>query len=361
MTTGKGGADLSLGEMTGEKGATARSSWPFGGDQVMLATSEAPDREKAAVRWFFFHCVDHGFSLRRAGDLVGYSPTVLYRLCKNDYPAKDRNKVLAAIEAYRRTFEQSQGPEHAEFVMTDTAQKIWTHADLAREYHTIAFVYGDSQIGKTWALRAYARANNHGLTKYFRMPSSAGIQLMMQELAMACAFSPDGPYSTLRKRVLHALDENTVVIADEIHQAFVSYHKQARLSCLEVLREIQDRTSCGMVLAGTNTARDEIHSGTYSKLLQQLDRRGIFKLQLPDQATRRDQAQIAKALAGLPPADGDAAELVKQIVRDSGLKAYTTYLKAARKLAENRKEGLNWGHFVQAHDIVAKMSVQSKW
>lgn len=353
------GEELSIAQINSGKGDTPRSSWPFGGDHVMRATAAMGEEERALVRWLFFYCQENGVPLQDAAEKIGYSVTVVYRLCRGEYQAKDMSNVLAAIGEFRRECEQSQGKEQSSFVLTETARKVWQYCDLAREYHTIAFVWGDSQIGKTWALREYCRRNNHGMTKYFRMPSAAGTQLMIRELAVACAFSKRGCFEALRERVFGAIDRETLVIADEIHQSFVSYHNKARLSCLELLREIQDRTECGMVLCGTNTARDEITSGPHAKLLEQLNRRGIFKLQLPKHATARDTNEIAKRMAGIAAPTGEASDLVRQIIRDSGLKAFTTYLSAAGKLAVNRKQPLAWDHFVAAHAMVTGMSVSA--
>ena len=44
------------------------------------------------------------------------------------------------------------------FVLTPTAKKIHTACDLARESHTVVFVWGPSHIGKTWAVEHYCGA-----------------------------------------------------------------------------------------------------------------------------------------------------------------------------------------------------------
>jgi DNA transposition AAA+ family ATPase len=204
-------------------------------------------------------------------------------------------------------------------------------------------------------LQKYAQDHNHGQTRYLRLSACGGAQLFLKDCASACALSRKSCFEHLRERVFGATDENTLWIFDEIHQTFVSYHQHARLACLELIRELQDRTGCGIVLAGTAIARDEIEAGAHSKMLEQLNRRGIFKLQLPHFATVADTDAIARHY-GLPPAEGKAAELVEQLVRHSGLKAYTTYLRAAGKIASNKKAKVTWDLFIQAHDTIARMS-----
>jgi len=340
--------------LNGAKGATPRATWPFGGDHVMQATAQMQPKHRDAVRWLFFHCIENGLSIDEAAKAIRYDKTTVYRVCRGDYGA-GLGKVVAAVLSYKNTCDRRTGIPEGSFVETNTARKIWKVCDAAVAYKTIAFIFGDSQVGKTTALQEYARRNNHGQTKYIRMAASSGTQLMMKLLAEACAFSPKGCFENLRKRVLGALDENTLVIVDELHLAFFTYHSKARLSCLEVLRELHDRTGCAMVLCGTNVGRDEIDRGPQKEYLEQLRRRGVFRLQLPKYATQGDLNAIAKSF-GLPPAEGEAADLVKQIIRANGLKAYTSYLQAAGRIASNTRRKLAWKHFIQAHDVIAKLS-----
>ena len=113
---------------------------------------------------------------------------------------------------------------------------------------TIVLMYGDSQIGKTTALEEYARRHNHGQTKYIRLPASAGVQLCAKEIAKACFVSTSSSFEGLRDRILKAIDDKNLIIIDELHQSFMSYQKQSQIKVLEFIREIYDRTQCGMVL-----------------------------------------------------------------------------------------------------------------
>ena len=187
------------------------------------------------------------------------------------------------------------------------------------------------------------------------MPATAGVQLMMKTLARSCNLSPNCSFEKLRDTVLNHLDKNTLVIVDEIHQAMLSYHKQARVTCLELLREIHDRTHCGMVLCGTNVFREEIQRGKDKEMLDQLQRRGIVQLQLPRRPPVRDLDAVAKAF-GLPPAEGEARELMKTIIHESGLGKFVKFLQAASRYSNKTKTKLDWKHFVHAHDAFAKLS-----
>jgi DNA transposition AAA+ family ATPase len=332
----------------------ARASWPFGGDHVMAATKELPERQRDLVRWMFFRSIEEGVSLKDAADAIHYSNTVLWRVMKGEYEG-DVSAVCDAIESYKRICDQRDGIARQAFVETDTAKRIWKICDAATTYQSIAMIFGDSQTGKTTALKEYARRHNHGATKYIRMPAAAGVQMVMRAFADACGISHKCNYEAMRERVQDAIDENTLVIVDELHQAFNTYQKHARVAVLEVIREIHDNSNCGMVLCGTNVAREEIERGQHKLLLEQLRRRGIFRLQLPQVAPWSDRVAIAAAY-GLSDPEGAARETVDEIVHASGLRAYVSYLQAATKVASKRKQPLAWRHVQDAYDTVKKYS-----
>jgi len=331
-----------------------RQSWSIAGDQVMQITKDLPENQRDLIRWLYFRSLEEGVSLKDAAEAIKYSTTVLWRVMKGEYGA-DIGPVCDAIEAYKRICDQRAGLARQSFVETDTAKRIWKICDAAITYQSIAMIFGDSQTGKTWALQEYARLHNHGATKYVRLPASATVQVVVRALADACGLSHKHGYESMRDRIHRAIDGNTLVIIDELHQAFNTYTVTARVAVLEVIREIHDRTGCGMVLCGTNVAREEIERGQHKLILEQLRRRGIFRLQLPQVAPWADRVVIA-ASYGLPEPTGSARDTVDEIVNSSGLRAYVSYLQAATKMAAKRKQPLSWRHVQDAYDTVKAYS-----
>lgn len=333
---------------------SAKSTWGFGGEKVIEATKALPDHQRDAIRWLFHYCIENGLTMQQASESIRFDKTSVYRVMTGKYAAKP-DGIVEAILSFKKLVEQRDFISRPNFVDTETSKKIHKICESALIYNSISFIFGESQIGKTTALLEYARRNNHGRTKYIRMPSSAGIQLMMKEFAVACAVSPRSCFEQLRERVLRAIDRNHLVIVDEVHQTFVSYHKKARLSSLELVREIHDRTGCGMVLCGTNVLKEELQQGEHKKLLDQLRLRGIFTLQLPAVPTRKDLDAIAVSY-GLAPADGEAEQLMLHIAKSYGLGKFCKFLAAASRHATKKGEKMKWKHFVTAHDIVKKLS-----
>jgi DNA transposition AAA+ family ATPase len=187
------------------------------------------------------------------------------------------------------------------------------------------------------------------------MPAAAGVHLFMKEMAKACYISPESCLEKLRDRVMKAVDSRTLIIVDEMHQAWTSYQRGSAVKVCELLREIYDRTHCGLVICGTNVLRDELHTGTKASVLEQLRRRGTIKVQLPARPPKSDLDKIAKRF-GLPPAEGEAAEVVKDMIHQSGLGMYVKFLQSAHLMASRAQKPISWDHYIQAADIIAKLS-----
>lgn len=340
-------------------GGQARASWSFGGDQVTQNTAGYDEKHRNLVRWLFFYCIEHGIAMKEAGDRIGYSNTTIYRLLKGDYQGSI-GEVCGGIARWKRLCDERAEIKTVAFVETQTVKKIWQICEAANIYKSIAVIYGNSQIGKTWALKEYALRHNHGQTRYVRLPAAAGVQMMIRCFAQASGISPKSSFEQLRDRVVKSCDENTLWLVDELHQAFGTYQKHSRIACLELIREIHDLTQCGMVLCGTNIAREEIENGQHKEMLQQLRRRGIFRLQLPEVAPWADRIEIARHFGLKDAPEGSVRKLVEDIVTRSGLKAYTSYLQAASRIASKRKAPMSWAHFQTAVDVIAKLSVSDE-
>lgn len=334
------------------------------GDTVKQALAELLRRkeitadQETLLWWFYCHCRTEGFDLKDAAKQIGKDSTTLYRVWTGKYGANLDN-VCQDVARYRKLSEQRASRVKLDFVETSVWQIVNQVCNAALVDQSIAFLWGDSQIGKSAAVEEFARRNNHGQTKFVRMPASAGVQLFMRELAKACFVSPESCFEKLRERVMHAIDDKTLVIIDEWDEAFISYQKGSAIKVMEVIREIYDRTRCGVVLVSSNLGRDEMESGRYSALLKRFSRRGTIKVQLPAVPPRSDLDRIAKRF-GLPPAEGAAYEVVKDMIHTSGLGMYIKFLQSASRMASKEEKKLSWDHFVQAHDIIAKLSRQRK-
>jgi len=339
-----------------------QSNINISGDTVKQALADQVRREQITEEqqgllwWFYCHARTKGYDLKEAAKEIGKDSTTLYRVWTGKYGASLDN-ICQDVARYRKLTEERSTRIRLDFVETSIWRIVDRVCNAALVSQSIAFIWGDSQIGKTAAVEEFHRRNNHGMTKMVRMPASAGVQLFMRELARACFVSPDSCFEKLRDRVLNAIDDKTLIIIDEWDEAFISYQHGSAIKVMEVIREIYDRTRCGVVLVSSNLGRDEMENGRYAELLKRFNRRGTIKVQLPAHPPQADLDKISKKF-GLPPADGIAADVVKDMIHTSGLGMYIKFLQSACVMAAKEKKPVSWDHFVQAHDIIAKLSRQ---
>ena len=206
-------------------------------------------------------------------------------------------KMLTRIRVTRQQERDNASELNKGRVMTPTVDTIWQVCRKAWRDRQIALVFGNSHIGKSEALKWFRDENNHGATLYVDLQGMAGVQDVYREFARALKISPDVAPAKLIPRILAAIDRTNFVIVDEFHHVTYAYQKGASNKMVNAIKSIKDRTGCGMVICGTNVAREEFTEGQgkESKLLQQLWRRGVIKEQLPDALPVGDVRAFASA------------------------------------------------------------------
>jgi len=331
------------------------------GDKVMAAvrgleaTGQITAVQSENILWLYNFVQAASLSLENAGRAVGLSGTTIYRLFTASYGAA-YDSVLDKVAKFRRLTEERQKRKAIGFVETSTWKKIDAICRQALNAQMPAFIYGPSQMGKTTCLLEFARRNNHGTTKYIRMPASPSFSFFVKTVAMCCSISSQ--HSTvehLRERVCHALDSRNLLIVDEFHQALVTVSDRRAAQIMEFIREIYDRTGCGIVLSATRVGEAEVERGRNAGVYDQLRRRGMAKLVLPDMPPASDIRKIAAAF-GLPAPEGRILETIRAMLKTSGLGMYVKYLQSAHVLASSRSEKPSWDTFAAVYDGMAALA-----
>lgn len=321
---------------------------------VQVAAGEIDHDQADLIMWFYCFCRDRNWTIKESAAQIGFDSTTLWRVWQGKYGASLEN-VCAKISRVRDVESQRSDVIRLDFVETSAWKTINSICQNALASQSIAFVFGESQIGKTTCLERYAAEHNHGATKYVRMPASSGIRLFAQEFARSCYVSPDQSFENLRDRILRAIDSRTLVIVDELHQVFTSYQKGSAIKVLEFIREVYDRTRCGMVLCGTDVLAYELQRGKLALLLKQFNRRGLMKVHLPARTPQADLVLVASKF-GLPAPDQTAQKIIATMIADNGLGMYIKFLQAAATKARKQKKPVTWDHFVDAYDIIQRLS-----
>ena len=310
--------------------------------------------ERKEIWWLYSYSMENGYSLSDVGKAIGKDASTVHRLFTGRYGAK-YSGLVSAILKFHRLADERGSRKNVRFIETSTYTKIEQICRHALVGQHTAFITGNSQIGKTHCLKEYARRNNHGQTKYIEIPEPASIGAVQQELARACYISTRLGASRTGPRLLESISDQMLIIVDEIHRPFVTCTERVALRIIEWLRYVYDNTGCGMVFCGTNIFNDELHDGRQSRVLEQVRRRGIIELALPETPPKADIDKFA-AEFGLPPPDGAASDIIGTMLRRSGLKQYVVFLQSANNLAQKQKKPISWDHFIAAYDLINSMS-----
>jgi len=346
-----------------------------GGNTVVQATAHLKADEQTLIRGVHSLARQMNWDWDSLARETKISTTTWYRIFtdKYRYPefetegenkkphphARERIPLDGICERIRRWYrvwqERAFMPDE-EFIETSVWKRVDWLCRRAFLRKRMGFIYGESQIGKTSCLMEYQRRNNSGQTTYMEIPPSGGVQMMVKAVAKALNVSTNTSYENLLDDVIDALDDSRLLIVDEIHRVFTTYQKTSIVRCLDVLRFIQNKTRCGMVLCGTEVFRDELKRGDFFRFLKQLDKRGLYQLQLPSVPPREDLDLIARHY-GLAPASGRAEELMEAIAHSDGFGRYCMRLLDAAELAANKKRKVSWEDFLEANRIADALSL----
>ena len=320
----------------------------------LVTAGEIDATQKDLIWWFFGHARDRKMTLADAGAAIDRDASTVHRLWNGRYGASYAG-LCEQIARYRKIAQEREKRRDIGFVETSTWRKIAAVCRSALYDHMPAYIYGASQIGKTASLLEYQRRNNHGQTRYVRMPAAPTLALVIHYLAEACHISSRHRQLDLRRRIMDALDDRTLLIVDEFHQAMIGVSDLAARKCVEFVREVYDRTRCGIVICGTRVLQDELEKGRQALIWEQFRRRGLIELRLPDAPPRADILKVAAAF-GLPEPDAAVGEAIREMLQTSGMGRYIGYLQFAHGLAASQKKPLSWDHFAQAYRSVRALS-----
>lgn len=360
-------------------GNNVRASWNFSLHDIRMNLAHCNHEAKEILVSCYLWSIDpkHQVSRPEFAKAIDADPSTVYRIYTGKYinpqtrerlqpPAK---LVLAAkvwIARQRKAYTPQQ-----DFILTPTAERVFRSCRLAQESKSVAFLWGRSHIGKTWALEKFASDNNHGRTIYVRMKAASGLGGMVRRINERCGNSDKCNTADAVDRIKGALSPEMLLILDETHLLQYTYRLSSFFACMEVIREIHDEVGCGMVLCGTQLLLQKMHAGGHGEM-EQLMRRGVHKVQLPEMPTRGDLTAIldhhgiafpAKKESLSIDVDGQHIteqpyDLLRQLAKVEGLKAICERLRYAEKIASKSRVPTAMAHFVEA-DVRIKANRQA--
>jgi len=325
------------------------------GMKRLIAEGKIDDEGADAIYWLYQYAQEKGVGYDACGKMVGISGTTVYHLFHADYEAS-YDKMVQTVLKFKKIEDERSKAKSIGFVKTWTSEQVFTVCESALYDAMPAFIYGSSQTGKTTALMEFQRTHNHGTTKYIRMGVRWNKRRLVRELAQACkCFSEKANGEQLEERIFKSITDRMLLIIDEFHLAIETTTDLAAKEIVEFIREIYDRTGCGLVVCGTKVAETGLESGRNMLLFDQLRRRGLVKLVLPDVPKRSDVNRFAREFS-LPAPSGELFDGIKAILKRFGLGMYVKYLRKADALARDRGEAMTWDHFKSVADGYTRLS-----
>lgn len=373
VESGPGGGDKS-------NAVTAMAAVKFRipGDTVAAAVKDLPDEQRTTIKWFAGYCRNRNLGNDELGTLLKkengtfYSYASIYALLtgRRMDQGVSIDPLVASIDAFRRQVEGVNRVGESGFLHTRLAAAIWDRCDRARLRKKIAFIFGDSQIGKTTALQEYTRTHNHGETIYLEAPSGGSITSFLQKLCAKLAVPQVHRSGELRDRIMDCFDPKMLLIVDEAHRLL---HAAKGIHALDFLRELYNTAGCGIVLSMTDEGRDLFRKGVYAKRLEQLWRRRLSPLQLPRTVPADDLALFAAAYDLDPATEDEVAvripyldehgnsrdktyreaplALQARAVAAEGLGVWLTILQDAKDMARAQKRPITWAAVLKAYCV----------
>lgn len=317
-----------------------------------VARGQVSEEDGEEVFWLYSYAQE--FHLNEADLAVkmgAYDKNTLYQLFRGMYGVfKDGRSsswanVIKVIKAFKAIELEEMKKKNIGIIETEVKRTVFTACDAALADGMPAFIYGASQIGKTTALLEYKRLHNHGRTIYLRMGSNWTKARLVRELGILFGNGmKKAAVWDLEDKIVGSLSRYNLLIIDEFHLALETTSEKAAKEIVEFIREIYDRSGCGLVLSGTKVGLEGLEGGRNRMLFDQLRRRGVVKVVLPDVPPRRDINEIARTFE-LELPQGEDLKRVKQLIQTRGLGVFLKYLQKAYAVTKARKVALDWEAF----------------
>jgi hypothetical protein len=197
---------------------------------------------------------------------LGFSTATINQWLSFQYKG-NTDKVDAAVEAFlRRQEEKSKlNIRNYSFCQTSVSQKIFEVARICHIDREIGLVYGDAGLGKTCAVKEYARQNPDVILIEATMGFSA--KVLFSKIHKAIGLDGGGGLNQLFEDVVGKLKKSDrLIIVDEAE------HLPYR--ALELLRRVYDMAEVGILLCGMERLRGNIEGKT-REFAQMYSRVGI--------------------------------------------------------------------------------------
>jgi DNA transposition AAA+ family ATPase len=287
------------------------------------------------LAWFHQHALESDLSWKQCEQALNYSQTTVFRALKGEYGG-DLAKVIAAIRSYRTIITERTAITNADFRETRITKLVTGGLSYALANNSITSITGESRMGKTASAKYWRDQNNHGRTVFVTAPAYGGAKALLKEIAFCLGINRNLSVPNMHDAILRAFNQNRMLIVDEAHRMLPNDYRSNPV-LLEILRDIHDRTGCGLGILATERFSTAIAKSAY-QYEQVLGRIGM-PVRLPREFVWGDVAPIAAQYLADTPKDL-ASELLKIANQPGRLGIVCETLKFASRIASKKKSAL---------------------
>ena len=319
-----------------------------------VARGQLSEEDGEEVFWLYSYAQEyHLKEADLAAKMGSYDRNTLYQVFRGSYGVyKDGRcssweNIVKTIREFKKIELEEAKKKNIGVIRTEVFETVWRCCDAALNDGMVSFIYGRTRTGKSYALQAYQREHNHGQTIYIEMGSGWTRTRFVRELARKFG---NGVKATkawaLEDAIFDTLRRSNLLIVDEFHKALTTTGEKQSATVLEFIRDIRDKTHCGLVLCATKVGMERFETGANKQTFEQLIGRSIIKAVLPDRPPVRDLNLIARSFDLSIPA-GDDLKRVKSLVSAYGLDRLFAYLQKTYAITKKAKQPMSWEAFAK--------------
>lgn len=250
---------------------------------------------------------------------VGISVTTLSQWIGDQYRGDNKKieEIMSGFLALQK--ERTESPRlDIPFVQTSTVKKVWEVCKLCHVDNEIGVAYGDSGLGKTIAVREYARKNKDVILIEVDLGYSA--RTLFSELNKTLGMAGVGH--------LHGLFEDAVSrLKNSGRLLIIDEAENLPYRALEMVRRLHDKAGIGVVLIGMPRLVQNLR-GRKEEYKQLYSRVGVAT-----QLTRLTESDVDSLIkSAMPSANGSASAFHEE--SNQNARHLSKLLRRTKRLAE---------------------------
>lgn len=299
--------------------------------QAALQNRTDAQRDKLEWLWGYLHGA-LGKSKSRLAAALGVDWEPIAELLTGRLQGSALEDMFDAIDALKRRASRAKP-----LVRTVITDRIVEALDYARDYSAMIYVSGPTGRGKTYTAEWWAGENNHGRSKYLRIPSECSRRALVRLMCQTCGVACRGNTTEMEENLHRALGPRNILIIDEAGHLLSKSGRPG--GAIELLRDLHDVCKCAVALIFTDVYLKEIKSGYAADYFEQFLGRLEFPVEIP-KLPRRDEVRAVLQAYFADPAE-DLVNYALAVTRERDGKLRTLFKDLSRAeeyaAAEGRK------------------------